>query len=68
MNSTFFSPDAKCKISVAEPDFPLVCIARGKNVVVGLKSLKKMIVKEMNLILTLTHGSLRMFIMALKIW
>ena len=35
---TFFSLDAKCKISVAEPYFPLAYVACGKNVV-GLNEL-----------------------------
>ena len=30
--STFFSADAKCKVSVVEPDFPLASVSRGKKV------------------------------------
>ena len=36
-NSAFFSTDAKCKILFSEPDFPLACVAQGKEVVAGLK-------------------------------
>ena len=35
-DSTFFSADAKCKVSVGEPDFPLASVSRGKKVVVGV--------------------------------
>ena len=36
-DSTFFSADAKCKVSVGEPDFPLASASRGKKkVVVGV--------------------------------
>ena len=35
-NSTFFSADAKCKVSVGEPDFPLASVSQGKEVVVGV--------------------------------
>ena len=33
---TFFSADAKCKVSVGEPDFPLSSVSPGKKVVVGV--------------------------------
>ena len=33
--TTFFSADAKCKISVGEPGYPLASVARGKQVIVG---------------------------------
>ena len=33
-DSTFFSTDAKCKVSVGEPDFPLASVTRCKKVVV----------------------------------
>ena len=35
-DSTFFSADAKCKVSVGEPDFPLASVSQGKKVVVGV--------------------------------
>ena len=35
-DSTFFSADTKCKVSVEEPVFPLASVSRGKNVVVGV--------------------------------
>ena len=35
-DSIFFSADAKCKVSVGEPDFPLGSVSRGKKVVVGV--------------------------------
>ena len=38
-NSKFFSADAKWKILVGEPDFPLACVAHGKKAVVGLNEL-----------------------------
>ena len=34
-SSVFFNADAKCKISVGEPGFPLAAVARGKKVIVG---------------------------------
>ena len=36
LNATFFSSDAKCKISVGEPDFPLASVSIGKKVIVGV--------------------------------
>ena len=35
-DSSFFSADAKCRVSVGEPDFPLPSVSRGKKVVVGV--------------------------------
>ena len=35
--STLFSVDAKCKVSVGEPDFPIASVTRGKKVIVGIK-------------------------------
>ena len=34
-STTFFSADAKCKIGVGEPGYPLAAVARGKQVIVG---------------------------------
>ena len=34
--SAFFSVDAKCKVSVGEPDFPRAAVTRGKKVIVGV--------------------------------
>ena len=39
VNLKFFSADAKWKILVGEPDFPLACVAHGKKAVVGLNEL-----------------------------
>ena len=33
---TFFNADAKYKVSVGEPDFPLASVSQGKEVVVGV--------------------------------
>ena len=33
---TFFSANAKCKVSVGEADFPLASVSQGKKVVVGV--------------------------------
>ena len=35
LNTVFFNGDAKCKISVGEPGFPLAAVARGKKVIIG---------------------------------
>ena len=35
LNTVFFSADAKCKISIGEPGFPLAAVARGKKVIIG---------------------------------
>ena len=35
-DSTFFSTDTKCKVSVGEPDFLSASVSRGKKVVVGV--------------------------------
>ena len=35
-NATFMSANAKCKISVCEPDFPLAYVALSKKVVVSI--------------------------------
>ena len=34
--STLFSVDAKCKVSVAEPNFPIASVTRGKKVIIGI--------------------------------
>ena len=34
-STTFFSAEAKCKISVGEPGYPLAAVACGKQVIVG---------------------------------
>ena len=33
---TFFNADAKYKVSVGEPDFPLASVSQGKKVMVGV--------------------------------
>ena len=35
-DSTFCSADAKCKVYIGEPDFPLASVPRGKKVLVGV--------------------------------
>ena len=35
-DSIFFSTDAKCKITVGEPDYPIAAVNRGKKVIVGI--------------------------------
>ena len=35
-DSTFCSADAKCKVYIGEPDFPLASVSRGKKVLVGV--------------------------------
>ena len=35
LSCVFLSADAKCKISVGEPGYPLAAVARGKKVIVG---------------------------------
>ena len=35
LNTVFFNADAKCKISVGEPGFPLAAVARGEKVIIG---------------------------------
>ena len=34
--STLFSVDAKCKVSLGEPDFPIASVTRDKKVIVGI--------------------------------
>ena len=34
-STTFVTADAKCKVSVGEPGFPIAAVARGKKVIVG---------------------------------
>ena len=34
-NVAFFSADAKCKVSIGEPGYPIAAVSRGKKVVVG---------------------------------
>ena len=36
-NAAFFSADAKCKVPVGEPDFPISSVTPGKSVIVGSK-------------------------------
>ena len=34
--SALFSVDAKCKVSVGEPDFPIASVTKGKKVILGI--------------------------------
>ena len=34
-NEAFFSADAKCKVPVGEPGYPITTVTRGKKVIVG---------------------------------
>ena len=36
-NFAFVSADAKCKVQVGEPGYPIAAVARGKRVIVGKK-------------------------------
>ena len=40
-NHAFVSTDAKCKVSVGEPDYPVAAVSRGKRVIVGVNQVLK---------------------------
>ena len=42
-DALFFSADAKCKIPIGEPGFPLAVVARGKRVIVDRNEVFKVV-------------------------
>ena len=43
-NTVMVSADAKCKVSVGEPGFPIAAVSRGKQVEVGKMKLLKSVI------------------------
>ena len=37
----FLSTDAKCKVPVGEPDYPIAAVRRGRSVIVGINEVLK---------------------------
>ena len=40
-NIALFSADAKSKVAIGEPDYPIAAVTRGKKVIVGLNAALK---------------------------
>ena len=40
-NTAFFCTDAKCKVPIGEPGYPIAVVTRGKKVIVGLNAALK---------------------------